>query len=498
MSKRDVFYQLARDRILPSEGGYTPPSPKDPETLFGITHSVMENNIRQMDAQRLATLPPNLQRHFQRIRSAPDATRDEYVSDYMHYIAEGLVPYSKSTTTPPRSTHEPREGIGAALSYDIIAAQNVALTIYYEKYMQEPGFDKFPEPLCYYMADMGINAGPARARWNLVKALAPGESDILSPEQYAQFPALTSSEANNGAVFGTSKGKPYTSARQDGMLLDALRHATPQQLAQAEARFNVWRNTYYGELAKDSPQHAHYLDGWKNRTAEFSTAMQTLNTTPASIDDVLLHQASAPTSNYQPGPDQIAILYDTLQNGSPDRIGNILDAPEKLQHGLKVQYCKHPITGEAIAVEIPGHGVAIYQIDEQGRFKGDHPTHLPDGVEFTTGRFKMELGDRVVSEAVSPNTILWKDANGQEQQLTLSPERNLVVRYAAIEQNLFLDHVPMNHTISADGTRLEGKTDIMFTNSVYDRQSGAHYAIETPTTPSNQNVADRAATVRGA
>lgn len=278
------YQALFREMVLPLEGGYTPEhrnnagSVIDPETLFGVTINNLTPYLRELDST--AGMSPEIARRVRTIIDAPnDQTARTHTRELMRYVG-GLLRAVETDTTPadgipPRSNHRTRDGLSAAQSADVSSMQNITFGVYYDKFVVEPGFDRYPDYIVPYLVDFGINAGQPRARWALSKAMreagifSEGAAAANEAEWRGDLPYLTSSQANGRAIFRSDgAGAAYANNTTNDTLIERLNNPdiTDQQRANLISRFNTWRITYYNVLAEESPAFQRYLDGWTNRT----------------------------------------------------------------------------------------------------------------------------------------------------------------------------------------------------------------------------------------
>ena len=286
------YADLFREMVLPSEGGYAPQilndrgGVVDPETLFGVTINNWIPYLR--DLTNTASLPPDIRLRVDAVRNAENgsAAEREATQDLLRYTAEMLVPMRGQTASddiPARSLHRARSNATPAEETAVDAVQGLAFDVYYSRYVSGPGFNEFPAPLVPYLVDFGINGGTPRARWALAKAMR--EAGVLSEGTAAEnealwrdhpdYPYISSSTANNRSTFGDGNvGEPYADRDLNAALLEDLREASPQQLANVISRFNTWRLVYYQSLADESTGHKRFLPGWRNRVSEVHEYIQ--------------------------------------------------------------------------------------------------------------------------------------------------------------------------------------------------------------------------------
>jgi|GEM_PF-6372966 len=283
------YADLFREMVLPSEGGYAPQilndrgGVVDPETLFGVTINNWIPYLRNLT--NTTSLPTEIRERVDAVRNAADgsAAEREATQTLLRYTGAMLTPMrgqSASGDIPARSLHSPRLSEDTAA---VEAVQGLAFDVYYSRYVSGPGFNEFPAPLVPYLVDFGINGGTPRARWALAKAMR--EAGVLSEGTAAEnealwrdhpdYPYISSSTANNRSTFGDGNvGEPYADRDLNAALLDDLRDASPQQLANVISRFNTWRLVYYQSLADESTGHKRFLPGWRNRVSEVHEYIQ--------------------------------------------------------------------------------------------------------------------------------------------------------------------------------------------------------------------------------
>lgn len=402
---------------MPREGGYAPEARgrdgavNDPETFLGLTINEWVTAIPRLSAREVQSLPDDIESYVTRIQQASGSEQRRLTSDLMRHGARMTDPMGPASTqaatgVPARSLHLPASDNTAAENRSLDAMKNIAYGHYYQKYVNDSGFGRYPSRIQDDVVDFGINGGIPRARWATVKAMR--EANIITEEEFRTFPYVTSSQANGRGAFGSDgPGAGYSDPAINNRILAHLDDASPSQLAAMEGRYHVWQRTYYQVLAQEDPDFSRYLDGWMARTAgrEGQTSDVQFTAGPAP--------ARRPTANPREEPREA------------QRPTN-LPAGETI--GLDVQFRRGRggLGGgtiginDAVAVEIPGRGVVTFAVDRDG----DYVAHraLPPGVQMLA---RTDSGSSLPAGVIAnpyprEPTLTWLDPHGHRVYLPLS------------------------------------------------------------------------------
>ena len=269
--------------MLRNEGGYKPKESPDTETLFGVVIGNWKKEVPEwvrQNPEAMAQMPEEIRRRFTEIEQADreqdSVTLHARTSSLLQYIGRQLKPIHHDTQpasgTPYSSYHFPPKGTSAQAQQEIRSVMEVAFTIYNDKFVVKPGFDRWPEFMQEHGIDFAIHGGPPRANWAAVKALY--EAGVISDQEYNTFPVITADEANDKNIFARkpTSDKPgghyYGTTEATERIISYFQRIDPydQQLQQhIWDRYKAWRGTYNNELVKDVPALAQYANGFRNR-----------------------------------------------------------------------------------------------------------------------------------------------------------------------------------------------------------------------------------------
>ena len=445
----------------------------DPETLFGITVDNWATNIHKLSAHDLAPLPASTRNQLIAIQHASSASeRHTLTSAFMQSVGRLLDPLGPDNTQPAtgipkRSTYNPRPGLNGEQEQVVSNTRELAMKIMYNEYALPGHFQEYPTELSVQAIHAAINYGVPRALWNTWKAL--DESKSIDQKTYDKLPYLTSADVNKSQVFAEhGAGHAYTLPSTSAFIAEAVHHAqltNPTLVHHAAERFHVWQDAYYKTLANDSPEHEKFRAGWLNAAKE-SYLIATGQQQPSLQRVSYTHAAPMATS---------------ISDAPAPHLQQAMEAV----YPLNVQY-RDNFVSAAIAIEIPGHGVVMYNIDRATGAITGNPWQMGSEVSYYE-RGRIGLSGGMEAAALAPHSITWKDEKGHEQSLTLTPELNLTIADAGTPKTLGQDMnmlVARAFKLSDDQHHLVGDTtDNLFLKpnlSVFDTAANARSMRDVP------------------
>lgn len=416
-----------------AEGGYTQRTPlangrTDPETLFGVIDT---NWLRELDAlspSQIARLSPGVARHVREIQAAPESQKLTEVRELMRAIATNFVPFSGATERegmPPRATGEVRPGRSAAQLADIESMQGLTADILMQRYVRDPGFDRFPQFISAHLIDFGVNKGPARARWALAESLH--DIGVLPDDVWQRMPHLTGAQVVDleGTTFSGGVGSVFAGTAINDALLPYVQDLSPAQQRELVASFSDHRREYHAERARLQPGFERFVPGLNARVERLEDYQRdSLGFGESARETRRPPQPAAPTPRVEP--------RSQVRDRSLPTASTAPHAPVGERLNLEIQYRRTGgdlaggtrLLHDAIAIEIPGRGVFTYAIDRSGNYV-DHE-QLPSGVTLLRA---VDSGSALSpGEIANPfpreRTLTWLDSHGHRQYLPLSRDMN--------------------------------------------------------------------------
>ena len=442
------FYRKLLGVWMPiAEGGYnhaqvTNGRANDQETLFGIIDTNLADIFNSMSSAEVSRLSPGLARHARDIKAAPnEAQRLTETREMMRDIARNFATYDGSpqpaTGQPRRATGTPLPGRTAAQMADIESMRGVTADALYQRYVQRPGFNVFPDFIEARLVDFAVNKGNARARWGLAEALH--DTGLMPDSAYNRIPHLTDAQVVdlNRNVFSSGPGAWFASTAANDTLLPYTRNLTPAQQDRLVQSFNQHRIDYHhdrGRLEEGFERFVPGLDARVQRLERFIDQHFDFDTPAARAPARPAPQAparatpQAPVAPVTPAPQRPRASYP---DAIPSNTAPNAPAGERVQ--LEVQFRVaagshvggRPLLDDAIAIEIPGRGVFTYAVNKDGAYTSHYA--LPTGVELLHATARAGTGI-VPNPYPQERTLTWLDNHGHRHYVPLSEEINTRIR----------------------------------------------------------------------
>ncbi len=419
------------DTVLRHEGGYVAANGADPETLFGITAANWATNITLLSPQDIGGMPPSLQDELIAIQNAKPAHRHALVSNFMKDTGRLLEPLHNThhvghhkirddsqpeTGAPKRSTEYARPGINAEELQRVDDTRELAKTILFNQFATN--FERFPKELSTQAILAAVNMGPARAMAMLLKSAH--QADTIDESTSIELTRSATKEfVRYGKLQAVENGQDFhhPAIKQVEDTLNAVSQDKIDNCAKYLLQNIVG---HYTALVLENPdkyamQEAGWLEranmGFEEATGEKSTGMHAA---------VKMHHPTLPP--VAPPPPPITLEAQYRDNG----------------------------LSTLVALQIPGHGLIRYEIDELTHTFRHLVTPLPDTANVHDPVAILKPGRNAGNPIANPYpeeaTITWLDNKGERHYQPLDAKFNHAIYHSAAvlknghtDSNTYLD-----------------------------------------------------------
>ncbi|MBX9725657.1 MAG: hypothetical protein K2X09_00185 [Rickettsiales bacterium] len=402
------------------EGGLKPHEKSDPITLIGVTlptwKEMAKGYWKSLSKDEKGDMEKGFRTRFEKTATLTGQAQSDAIRDLMKYVAAG-----QEDGLGRRTGDDPKPD--ATKSQKLAIANAKDWTHYvYDTRAKRTGLDVYPPGFKEIAAHMLFNAGGGRARANWVIGNALNATGFLPEWDSEQFPLIKRAEAST-KVFNTPLPEDDLDYKSD---------AANGAKSNRKAFAGVWgtratTNELASRIKEMTPEE---------RDAVFEALL------PALKDYYIGIKTSNPKSGRRNIKGWLARAEDLFE-GALDTATQ----PQKRGKKLDVLVQVHSESNEGILLvdmQIPGHGVLEYQVEEEtGKFAGF--TKVPPGIK-RIGAYNPKIidGERRV---LQNHGVSWIPSDGTAVELYLGPGLNRKLVASVAEKSGDGVVVPTNLTI---------------------------------------------------